>query len=109
MTLRKQLFQNIVRKRENAGNQHVLLFTQYFLLYGRRISPIHPHFNCLWQNYDFDLDKSKIKSYLFTTKSWLLTALDAKSFENIVGKGEMLLNSMFSSLTMFSNLPKNKP
>ena len=31
MTLRKRPFKNIVGKRENAGNQHFLLFPQCFL------------------------------------------------------------------------------
>ena len=30
-TLRMKAFENIVRKRENAGNQHILLFSQCFL------------------------------------------------------------------------------
>ena len=33
MTLRKKSFENIERKGENAGNQHFLLFPQYFLKY----------------------------------------------------------------------------
>ena len=33
MTLKKKALENTVGKGENAGNQHFLLFPQYFLLY----------------------------------------------------------------------------
>ena len=33
----KALFENIVRKWENAGNQHFLIFLLYFLLYQTEI------------------------------------------------------------------------
>ena len=32
MTLKKNLYENIVGKKENAGKQHVLLFQQFFFL-----------------------------------------------------------------------------
>ena len=32
---KKKVFENIVGKRENAGNQHFLLFSQCFLSYQR--------------------------------------------------------------------------
>ena len=37
-TLRWKPFENILGKRGNAGNQHVLLFTQSFLLHWKQIS-----------------------------------------------------------------------
>ena len=37
LTLGKKLFENILRKGENAGNQQFLLFPQFFLLYEKQI------------------------------------------------------------------------
>ena len=43
---------------------------------------------------------------LFTYKSWLLTTLNKRPFENIVGKGENAGNQRFLLFfTMFSTLP----
>ena len=47
--LRKKPFENTVRKGENAGNQHFLLFSQCFLPYWRKISQFEPHWNCRLQ------------------------------------------------------------
>ena len=38
MTLRKKHFENIVGKGENAGNQHFLLFLQFFLPISKKVS-----------------------------------------------------------------------
>ena len=47
-TLKKKPFENIVRKRENAGNQHFLLFPQCFLSFQKQISIIQSHWiSCL--------------------------------------------------------------
>ena len=40
MTLKKKAFENTVGRRENAGNQHFLLFPQCFLLYQREKSSL---------------------------------------------------------------------
>ena len=40
MTLRKKDLEHIVGKGENAGNQHFLLFPEFFLLFPNRISAV---------------------------------------------------------------------
>ena len=40
MTLKKNIFENIVGKEENAGNQHFLLLKQCFLPYQRQKSSL---------------------------------------------------------------------
>ena len=41
--------ENIVRKEENAGNQHFLLFPLCFLPYPRKIAPFETHLKCRLQ------------------------------------------------------------
>ena len=48
-TLRERLFENIVRKEENAGNQHFLLFPQCFLLFTKQITTYESHYFCRLQ------------------------------------------------------------
>ena len=48
-TLYKKPFENIVEKGENAGNQHFLLFQQYFLPLPRQISAFESHLFCRLQ------------------------------------------------------------
>ena len=45
----KEAFQNIVRKGENAGNQHFLLLPQCFLPIPKRTSVVKLHLFCLLQ------------------------------------------------------------
>ena len=47
--LRKKPFENIVRKGENAGNQHFLLFPQCFLLFLTQITIFQSHLFCRLQ------------------------------------------------------------
>ena len=42
-------FENIVGKRENAGNQHFLLFPQCFLPFSKEISILQSHLLCRLQ------------------------------------------------------------
>ena len=42
MTLIKKPFENTVGKRENASNQHFLLYPQCFLPYQRKIASFEP-------------------------------------------------------------------
>ena len=49
MTLRKETFENILGKGENAGNQHFLHFPKCFQPYPTQISVFHPHLFCLLQ------------------------------------------------------------
>ena len=42
-TLMERLFENIVGKEENAGNQHFLLFPHCFLLFTKQISTFESH------------------------------------------------------------------
>ena len=55
MTLKKEFLKTIVRKGENAGNQHFLHFPQCFLPFPNQIS-ISSHIY-------FKLDKTKILSF----------------------------------------------
>ena len=48
-TLYKKPFQNIVGKRENAGDQRFLLFPQCFLPFPKQISTFDSHLNCSLQ------------------------------------------------------------
>ena len=52
-------FENIVGKGKNAGNQHFLLFPQYFLPVPRQISVFESHLFFSSAN-AFNLDQSKI-------------------------------------------------
>ena len=51
-TLKKEPFENIVVKEENAGNQHFLLFPQCFLFYPEQTftfgSPLISRLQMLW-------------------------------------------------------------
>ena len=47
MTLKKMPFENIVGKEENAGDQHFLVFPQYFFIIPKRISVFKLHLFCL--------------------------------------------------------------
>ena len=47
--MRKNAFENIVGKEENAGNQHFLLFPQYFLPYQGEISAFRSFLFCRLQ------------------------------------------------------------
>ena len=49
MTPRKNPFENIVGKGENAGNQHIVLFKQCFLPYQRQKSSLELHLFCFLQ------------------------------------------------------------
>ena len=55
----KKHFESIMDKAENAGNQHFLFFPQCFLLYLRKLTPVHVNFN-LSSAYIFNSDQSKI-------------------------------------------------
>ena len=98
MTQRKKAFENIVRKGENAGNQHFLLFPQCFLPYHRQIVSFLPHLNShlqmhsIWTSVTFS---HLVKTLPFTTQSGLLTTLYKRPFEKIVGKGENADNQHF--------------
>ena len=59
MHWRKKPFENIVGKKENAGNQHFLLFPQCFLSYKRQLQHFEYH---LSSANVFDLGKPKILS-----------------------------------------------
>ena len=48
-TLKKEPFESFVRKEENAGNQHFLLFSQCFLLYQEQILPFESPLICRLQ------------------------------------------------------------
>ena len=49
MTLKKEPYENIVGKEENAGNQHSLLFPQCFLCYPEQILPFGSTLICRLQ------------------------------------------------------------
>ena len=61
---KKKALENIVRKGENAGNQHFLLFPQFFLLCRREKSSFRQHVIChLHIAYAFNLVLSRILSF----------------------------------------------
>ena len=75
-SLKKRAFENIVRKGENAGNQHFLLYPHVFY-------PIKD------KNYHFsNLTLSQ------TSPGFYVSAVHI-SFENTVGKGEIACNEQF--------------
>ena len=98
MTLRKKLFENIVGKGENAGDQHFLLFPQCFIPFQRQISIFESHFFSflqiflIWTSLKFC---RLVKRKLFTTQSRLSTTLRKKPFENNLGKEENAYNQHF--------------
>ena len=59
--LEEKAFENIVRKEENAGNQHFLLFPQCFLSFETQLLIFWVIFNLLTAN-AFSLGKPKILS-----------------------------------------------
>ena len=59
MTLRKMTLENIVGNEENAGNQHIHLFPQCFLLYNMTNFMFCLH---LWSANAFNSDRAKILS-----------------------------------------------
>ena len=65
---------NTVGKRENAGNQHFLLFPQCFLLYQRGISSFGLPLICRLQNFKFFLkilsSDLRVKAPLTAKISW---------------------------------------
>ena len=66
-TLKKNLFENIVGKGENAGNQHFLLCPRCFLPYQKEIPIVGLASNWLLAKKLFKLAKSKI---LWTDKGF---------------------------------------
>ena len=78
-TPRKKRIENIVRKGENAGNQHFLLFPQCFLPFLKQLAVFSDTF-ILWTANAFNLDQSK--NLLF-------------------GKGLSFRNCMFSLLCRY--------
>ena len=71
MTLCKKSFENIVRKGENAANQHFLLFPQCFVFFPKQISTLS-------STNDFNLDQSKILLFgKVLTHSHTMTPFDA--------------------------------
>ena len=79
--LTKKSFENIVGKRENAGNQHFLLFSQCFLPFPKQISIFSVIFILLSAN-AFNLDQSKILSFGKELKELNVTAIPKFSKEN---------------------------
>ena len=62
MTLEEKAFENIVGKGENAGNQHFLLFPQYFLPFLKQVLIFH--FKIILSSANaFNSDQSKILSF----------------------------------------------
>ena len=60
-------FENIVRKGENAGNQHFLLFPQCFLTFPKEISFFQSHLFCRLQIFSISTGLKfcrLVKSYL---------------------------------------------
>ena len=56
ITMKKRTFENLVGQRGNVGNQHSLLFQEYFLLFQRQISEIsssESHSLCCLQNANY--------------------------------------------------------
>ena len=115
MTLKKKAFENIVRKGENAGNQHFLLFPQCFLSFSKLISNFgiehYIYIPKIFPFYNFD-EKGYCSSFwkngenvgighfiyiplLFTAQFRLVMTLKKKAFENIVRKGENAGNQHF--------------
>ena len=85
MTLIRKTFENIVGKRENAGNQHFLFFPQCFLPFHKQTSIFETTFILSSAN-AFKFNQFKILS---------LKTLKEKAYENIVGKGENTSNQQF--------------
>ena len=61
--LKKNPFENIVRKGENTGNQHFLLFPQCFLPFPKENCKFSVTFIFLSSANAFNLDESKILSF----------------------------------------------
>ena len=100
-SLYKKPFENIVGKRENAGNQHFLRFQQCFLRFRKQISIFSVTFILSSAN-AFSLEQSKYLLFgkhgpkltfnavcLFPKQALVFTCLQFKSFENTVEKGEI--------------------
>ena len=80
--------ENIV-VRENAGDQHILLFPQCFIPYQSQIC-FKKHLIFRLQN-AFNMDKATP----FPKQAFVFMCLQYKSFENTVEKGEIACNKQF--------------
>ena len=54
MTLKKKPFEDIVGQGENAGNQHFLIFLQFFLRIPKRIYVFSLHFVVVCKCFEFE-------------------------------------------------------
>ena len=78
MTLNKKPFESIMRKGENADNQHFLLLPQCFLPYQRKITSFEDYLNChlqmllIWTSIHFlSLKFVLVYTWLFaTSEAW---------------------------------------
>ena len=98
---KERLFENIVGKEGNAGNQHFLLFPQSFLLFTKQLSTFKSHQHCrlqmlsIWTSPQFcPLLKSLV---LFNTyiESWSVTLYHKMSMIIDHEKGFRLLKTFW--------------
>ena len=108
MTLRKKPFKNIVRKGENAANQHFLLFPQCFLPIPEQISFFHPYLFCrlqalsIWTSLEFCFLINP-----FPNKPWFLRVCSTSFLKTLWEKEKLLATSNFSfSHSVFYTLRK---
>ena len=94
-------FENIVGKGENAGNQHLLLFPQYFLPFVKPFQFFNHIYFFVCKFFQFLLFGKELSPPLteyaslilvFPKQALVFTCLQYNSFEKNVGKGEIAHN-----------------
>ena len=99
-TLRKKPQENIVKKGENAGTQHFLLFPECFLSFLKQILIFKPQLICCLQMLSIRTSLNFVVWHWvdtepFSKQALIFKCLHYNSFENTVEKGEIAHNEQF--------------
>ena len=95
--MRKRHFENILGKGENAGDQHFLLYPQYFLSCPKQISNVESFILSSANALNLDQSKSVLfgKELTLPPKTLVFACLQYRSFENTLENGEIADNKQF--------------
>ena len=96
----KNLSENLVRKAENGGNQHFLLFPHFFFYQRKKLHHLGAILNLIARNV-FNLEQSKLLSpdniaIPFPNKPWFLRVCNISLLKTLWEKEKLLVTSNFS-------------
>ena len=106
MTLYRKLFENIVGKGENAGNQHFLLFPRCFLPFPEQ-TLIFQSCLCCHLATVLNFTQSKILSFEFIQQFQVLTNVWRRPLKKLSETKKMLNISIFSLAHVYFPFPFN--